>query len=221
MLAAEGHLAFWETYRLSEIWRSLSVPFRDGEIRNQFIAMFDSTSFKSSYTADQSCLFGYVFENQKNNLTRITDSLRTAQALPPDVRFAFLGAPVEEHPGTTGVILLKTKSDGTARLDNPQLTEVKTIPNKYDKNLEISMRMDSAATMKWAVMTRENTGRSIAIVLDGAVLLYPNVNGEITGGVSSITGNFDKAETERIVTLLKTGPLPCPVKMIEINNGKQ
>jgi hypothetical protein len=221
MLSAEGRLAFWETYSRSEIASSLVPALRAGGSLSSFLAMFDSTSIKSSSSDDQGCLFGYLFENKKNNFTGIMDSLQLNKTLPANLKFAFLSKPNVEYPGAIGVISLKTKTDGTARFDNPKLTEVKMITNKSYPGFEISMRMDSVAAVKWAIMTRENTGRSIAFVIDGAVLMYPNVSGSITGGVSSITGNFDKAEAEQIVTLLKTGPLPSPMKMVEINNGNQ
>ena len=52
------------------------------------------------------------------------------------------------------------------------------------------MTMNQEGAQIWARLTKESIGRSIAIVLDGVVYSAPNVNNEITGGNSSITGNF-------------------------------
>jgi SecD/SecF fusion protein len=56
--------------------------------------------------------------------------------------------------------------------------------------------MNSEGAKTWARMTKENIGKSIAILLDGYVRSYPTVQNEITGGRSSITGleNIEEAK---------------------------
>ena len=43
------------------------------------------------------------------------------------------------------------------------------------------MTMNSDGARRWAQLTKQNIGRSIAIVLDNYVYSAPNVNSEITG----------------------------------------
>ena len=58
-------------------------------------------------------------------------------------------------------------------------------------------------------MTKENIGKSIAIVLDGYVYSYPTVNTKITGGQSQITGNFTLKGKD--LANVKSGKMrPCP-----------
>ena len=54
----------------------------------------------------------------------------------------------------------------------------------------VSMSMNTDGARRWAQLTKHNIGKSIAIVLDGYVYSAPNVNNEITGGNSQITGHF-------------------------------
>lgn len=61
----------------------------------------------------------------------------------------------------------------------------------------------------------ENIGKSIAIVLDNYVYSYPNVQGEIAGGRSSITGNFEISEAQDLANILKAGKLPAPAHIVE------
>ena len=53
-----------------------------------------------------------------------------------------------------------------------------------------------------------------AIVLDGYVRSYPNVNGEITGGRSSITGLESVEEAKDLANILKSGKMPAPAVII-------
>ena len=46
----------------------------------------------------------------------------------------------------------------------------------------VSMSMNTDGARRWAQLTKQNIGKSIAIVLDGYVYSAPNVNNEITGG---------------------------------------
>ena len=61
----------------------------------------------------------------------------------------------------------------------------------------------------------ENIGKSIAIVLDGFVYSYPTVQSEISGGRSSISGDFSVNEAKDLANILKSGKLPAPARIIE------
>ncbi|MCH5173063.1 MAG: protein translocase subunit SecD, partial [Bacteroidales bacterium] len=67
----------------------------------------------------------------------------------------------------------------------------------------------------WARLTKDNIGKQIAIVLDGTVYSYPTVNGEISGGVSEISGNFDMEEATDLTNVLKSGKLPAPATIVQ------
>lgn len=86
----------------------------------------------------------------------------------------------------------------------------------------VEIRFDSEGSTKFAEITREiaGTGRSIGIFLDGTLLSAPVVDGTrnpngITGGVASITGQFDVDTATDLSTKLEAGALPVPVEVIE------
>jgi preprotein translocase subunit SecD len=58
-------------------------------------------------------------------------------------------------------------------------------------------------------------GEKVAIVLDGLVYSYPNIEEPILGGQTSISGLESRTEAEDIVTILQSGALPAPVDIIE------
>lgn len=79
----------------------------------------------------------------------------------------------------------------------------------------VDMQMNAEGARKWKNLTAANVGRRIAIILDNFVYSAPNVNGEIGGGRSSISGNFAVEEAQDLANVLKAGKLPAPTNIIE------
>ncbi len=80
---------------------------------------------------------------------------------------------------------------------------------------EISMTMDNVGAKIWAEMTGDNVHKPIAIVLDNVVYSAPAPSEEITGGRSSITGNFTIQEAQDLANILQTGKLPAPAHIVQ------
>ena len=84
---------------------------------------------------------------------------------------------------------------------------------------EVIMVMNSDGAEKWSSITAAasadpNNKQSIAIVLDGNVYSAPVVENTISGGVSSISGNFTTEEAKDLANVLKAGRLPAPAHII-------
>ncbi|OYU80145.1 MAG: protein translocase subunit SecDF [Flavobacterium sp. BFFFF1] len=82
----------------------------------------------------------------------------------------------------------------------------------------VNMQMNFSGAKKWEEMT--NTAflekGNIAIVLDNIVYSAPGVTtGKISGGNSSITGNFDVTETKDLANVLRAGKLPASADIIQ------
>lgn len=78
----------------------------------------------------------------------------------------------------------------------------------------VEMQMNAEGARKWKALTGANVGRPIAIILDNFVYSAPNVNSEISGGRSSISGNFTVEEALDLANVLKAGKLPAPTNII-------
>ena len=108
--------------------------------------------------------------------------------------------------------------DGKAPLDGGSVTDARVSYDGQGINKGapgVSMTMNAEGANVWARLTKDNIGKQIAIVLDGMVYSYPNVLNEITGGSSSITGNFTVEEATDLTNVLKSGKLPAPAKIIQ------
>ena len=115
------------------------------------------------------------------------------------------------------LVAIKASSrDGKAPLDGSSVTDARVAyDNQRGGSPSVSMTMNAEGANIWARLTKENIGKQIAIVLDGTVYSYPVVNGEITGGNSQITGNFDIEEATDLTNVLKSGKLPAPATIVQ------
>ncbi|MBA3782693.1 MAG: protein translocase subunit SecD [Nocardioides sp.] len=102
-------------------------------------------------------------------------------------------------------LLSKTMIEGTA-LDNAA-TEA---PNQQQTQWGVGLQFDGAGTKTFTTISQTlyGTEKQFAIVLDGNVISAPTMNGLITDGKASITGNFKQSEADSLATSLKFGALP-------------
>ena len=79
----------------------------------------------------------------------------------------------------------------------------------------VSFRFDTDGAQKFGRITSDNTGRRLAVVLDGVVITAPRINSAITGGSGIITGNFNAQSAADLAVLLRAGALPAPLEIVE------
>ena len=113
------------------------------------------------------------------------------------------------------IAIKSTTRDGRAPLDGDVITDARQDFDQFGSNPEVAMSMNSEGAKVWQRMTKENVGKSIAIILDGYVRSFPTVNGEIAGGRSSITGLESIEEAKDLANILKSGKMPAPARIIQ------
>ncbi len=137
--------------------------------------------------------------------------------LPKDLRLKWGVAPVSSGPKKQTFELYAIKSterNGRAPLEGDVIVDAKDDFDRYGKPC-VSMSMNTDGSRRWAQLTKQNIGKSIAIVLDGYVYSAPNVMNEITGGNSQITGNFTPEESKDLANVLKSGKMPAPAHIVQ------
>jgi SecD/SecF fusion protein len=113
------------------------------------------------------------------------------------------------------LVAIKTRSnDERAPLEGDVITDARESIDNFGQ-VEVSMTMNAEGAKTWRRLTADNLERSIAIVLDDYVYSYPNVKSEISGGMSSISGNFTPEEAKDLANILKAGKLPAPARIVE------
>lgn len=110
-----------------------------------------------------------------------------------------------------------TNRDGTPALGGDVVTDANAdfVQQVGRSEQQVSMSMNAEGAKAWARLTKENIGKSIAIVLDDMVYSAPNVNDEITGGRSSITGHFTPEEAKDLANVLKSGKMAASVQIVQ------
>ena len=136
--------------------------------------------------------------------------------IPRNLSFKWTSKAIDEGENFYRLIAVKvTSRDGRAPLDGDVIVDARQDYEQFGSRPEVSMTMNSEGAKTWARLTKENVGKSIAIVLDGYVRSYPTVNGEITGGRSSITGLESVEEAKDLANILKSGKMPAPAHIIQ------
>ncbi|WP_294588947.1 protein translocase subunit SecDF [uncultured Phocaeicola sp.] len=107
-----------------------------------------------------------------------------------------------------------TERNGRAPLEGDVVTDARDSYDQFNKPC-VTMSMNTEGARRWAQLTKQNTGREIAIVLDGYVYSAPRSNGEIAGGNSEITGNFTPEQTKDLANVLKSGKMPAPARIVQ------
>ncbi len=141
--------------------------------------------------------------------------LWTVKAMPSkDVKY-FTSNPVNEKDSYFKLVALKISTfDGRPPLEGDAVVNANKNLNQRSQ-FEVNMTMNAEGAKTWAKLTKNNIGKSIAIVLDGYVYSNPTVQSEIKGGRSQITGDFTAQEADDLVNILKSGKLPAPAKIVE------
>ena len=80
---------------------------------------------------------------------------------------------------------------------------------------DVSLSFNASGARRFEEVTGENTGRRMAIVLDGKVYSAPVIRERIAGGRASISGDFTVAEAQDLAIVLRAGSLPAPVSVLE------
>ena len=135
--------------------------------------------------------------------------------MPRDARFYWTVKAVDEADSYYQLVALKAQRDGRASLEGDVITDARADFSQTSAYANVSMSMNAEGAKTWQRLTKDNIGKSVAIVLDGYVYSFPTVQNEIAGGNSQITGNFTVEEAKDLANTLKSGKMPAPARIIE------
>lgn len=224
ILQSSANLEFYEVYNVDEIYPAimqLAAEYRTANPQapsNDLQAMLGTNAYGP--------MMGMVVREDTAAVNTIINSDLAARLLPSNLKLRWESAPqpVEQRDKAGKVIMKRNGKPLTkdyfkliALKGEPQLEgdAVVSASSDFDnmKGSTVNMRMSDKGARDWATITKNNLGRSIAIVLDDNVYSYPNVNTVITGGSSEITGNFTPEEANDLANLLKSGKMDVKVRV--------
>lgn len=139
------------------------------------------------------------------------------RVLPDNVKFTWAYKRVKGTESVAQLLALKsTRINKKAALCGDIITDARK--EYYQENQSrpgISITMTDSASQAWAMLTENNIGNSIAIVLDNEVFSYPTVQSKINRGQSRITGDFTDQEADDLVNIFNAGNMPVKIKIME------
>ena len=163
------------------------------------------------------CVVGYANYKDTAEVNKLLAMKEAQTILPKELRLKW-GVKAADFDKSGQIYELyaikSTERNGRAPLEGDVITDAKDDFDNFGKP-SVSMSMNTDGSRRWATLTKNNVGRAIATVLDGYVYSAPNVNGEITGGHSQITGNFTPEVTKDLANVLKSGKMPAPARIVQ------
>ena len=168
-------------------------------------------------SSGQGPVIGYANYKDTADINKYLAMPEIKADLPKDLRLKWGVSPSEfDKKGQTFELyaIKSTERNGKAPLEGDVVTDAKDEFDQYSKPA-VSMTMNSDGARRWVQLTKQNIGRSIAIVLDNYVYSAPNVNSEITGGRSQITGHFTPEQAKDLANVLKSGKMPAPAHIVQ------
>jgi SecD/SecF fusion protein len=116
------------------------------------------------------------------------------------------------------LLAIKGNRENTPELDGGVIVDARPDLDEYNRNI-VTMAMNGTGAQKWQRLTAEAAAqtpkRSVAVVLDNYVYSYPQVQNEIAGGRTQITGNFSAEESADLANILRAGKLDAPARIIQ------
>lgn len=157
-------------------------------------------------------VIGMADPNDEPAIKTMLTSAKAAAILPKNMRLAFN---IKSEHNVADAYALKIPADGAAMVNNLHIVSVKAEKNVYTERYDVVFSLNAVGTSIWAKMTDKNTGRFLAMTIDGMVYSCPRVQSAITGGSTAISGTFTKEEAEALATALQGDPLPLPLLIVQ------
>ena len=163
---------------------------------------------------DNGAVVGYAGKRDMEALNALFETPEAKAILPADMKLLWGVKGIDKNEEVFELYAIKvTERNGRAPLEGDVVTDAK---DEYDNNGRpcVTMQMNVEGARRWAALTKANVHRPIAIVLDNYVYSAPNVQNEITGGNSQITGHFTPEDTRDLANVLKSGKMPAPANIV-------
>jgi len=186
-----------------------AAPAQKGEL-----TLAQLTGFEALASAGAgSPVVGYVSASDTAAVNAIIHSPVAKTILPADLKLAWTVKPESMQGGHEAFQLVALRTVNNQPVLNGDVVTRAT--SEFD-NLQgqvVSMTMNDEGARQWSIITGQNIGKAIAIVLDDQVYSFPNVNSQIDGGRSQISGRFTVEEANDLANVLESGKMVARVNV--------
>ncbi|WHT38648.1 protein translocase subunit SecDF [Myroides odoratus] len=164
-------------------------------------------------------ILGYVQTKDTVKVNGLLKRQDVRNLLPADQKYARFvwGKPSKKAPDIVELYALKTNREGVPPLSGSVVTGAQDEYDNFGRPV-VGMTMSPKGAKIWEELTGKAFAErsNIAIVLDNVVYSAPGVtNGAISGGRSSISGDFSVADAKDLANILRAGKLPAGADIVQ------
>ena len=161
--------------------------------------------------SQREAMFGYASARDTAKVNELIQMPEVQRLLPRNTELMWGATPYQvlEDQGVELFELVAVSSQ--IEMTGDVIEEASVQFDQTTNQPRVSMDMNSDGARRWARITGANINDPVAIILDGYVYSYPNVESKISGGSSSISGLNDVTEAQDLVNILLSGALPAPL----------
>jgi preprotein translocase subunit SecD len=212
-----------DSLRILELEKQLSDDKTvNNKICSAFNKLFNNNEIDDIYNFIQTSAFNKFFNSTKtyraiesefksidNEIEQITNNLSMLNTNimdeKPVNKFEPISVDKEDGFYATVDYTYSTEYKNIKLEDDPSLTSKDILEAKkvYNENrAEISIVLTKKGARKFYLLTKENIGKPIAIVINKEIVSIPKVHSEIMGGKVNISGNFSEKEIDKMIKKL-------------------
>ena len=166
-------------------------------------------------TAQQSSVIGYAAVKDTAKVNAYLNRREVRALLTGDYKYVKFLWDAKATKDILPLYAIKSNRNDEAPIEGDVISDASQQFDQLGANPEVSMSMNGNGTKLWSKMTANNVGKFVAVVLDNYVYTAPRVNDAITGGRTSISGNFTIEEATDLANVLKAGKLPAAAHIIQ------
>jgi len=158
---------------------------------------------------DNEALIKIIDAIQKKNL----QPEDVAKGLPADIQKLVPDGLVILPSREGGYMLVSKEADLTGKYLKQARVEVGS--SMQVGGLSIGFELDPEGATRFEALTSAHINERLAIILDDIIQSAPNIQTRIPGGRGQITGSFSPQEAKRLASILNSGNLQAPMKVVE------
>ena len=182
---------------------------------NPLFAIMQMSVNQATNQAYRGPVVGTVHYTDTAKVMDMLTSQVAKSVLPRELKLCWTVKAIDAADAYYQLVALKSQANGRPSLEGDVITDARADFGQTSAYANVSMTMNAEGARDWQRITRDNIGKSIAIVLDGYVYSFPTVQNEIAGGSSQITGNFTVEEAKDLANTLNSGKMPAPARIIQ------
>ena len=232
VIAAHSNFGLYETYEGSEIW----IKYLNNNDSNLIKTLREFDTVHSLNTSQEllsgQLLHPPVAQDERRFVflpgpmvgrAKISDTLVINQYLqflsagrmvPADLQFCWSLHPIAEDENIIELYAIKSRYLNLPVISGAQVQDAHAERNEKEGNAVVNFTLTVEGARMFDELTQKNIHRSIAILLDRAVVSAPRVESRIAQGNANITGNFSMEEATDLATILSSGTSAVKGKII-------